>query len=297
MKNFSVIILVLLVAVLLGIHFVSFTVRETEKAIVLRFGATNRSIDEPGWNWKWPSPIEVVHKFDSRAQIYEGVIEETNTKGGDPIIVMSYVVWKIENGQKYLESVRDQKGAEEQLKGLLRNTQNTVIGGHNFSEFVNSDPGKIRFKEIEGEMLASMRDKALAEYGMSIEAVGIKQLGISEKVTKDVFDRMKAERDRKATAIIAQGTAEALRITTDADLKRNQLLVIAENEAAAIRGEGDAEAARHYKRLEADPELAMFLRNLESLKNILEKKSTIILGADTEPLELLRGIPDIKPKE
>ena len=41
----------------------------------------------------------------------------------------------------------------------------------------------------------------------------------------------------------------------------------------------------------------MFLRELDSLKKILKEKSTIVLGADTKPLELLKGIPDIKPED
>ena len=55
--------------------------------------------------------------------------------------------------------------------------------------------------------------------------------------------------------------------------------------------------AKHLKMLEADPELAMFLRDVDALKKILEEKSTIILGADTGPVKLLRGLPDIKPKQ
>jgi len=44
--------------------------------------------------------------------------------------------------------------------------------------------------------------------------------------------------------------------------------------------------------LESAPKLAMFLRNIEALKEILENETTIILGADTEPMKLLRGIDE-----
>jgi hypothetical protein len=49
--------------------------------------------------------------------------------------------------------------------------------------------------------------------------------------------------------------------------------------------------------LEADPELAMFLRDLEALRTILKERSTIVLGTDTEPMQLLKGIPDMKKTE
>ena len=36
---------------------------------------------------------------------------------------------------------------------------------------------------------------------------------------------------------------------------------------------------------------------IEALKKILEKRSTIVLSADTEPFKLLKQIPDIQPKK
>ena len=293
MKNISVLIFVILIVIVLGLFFVSFQVRETEKVLVTTFGRPTKSIDQPGWYWKWPSPIQVVHNFDSRAHLYEGIMEEATTKGGEPIIVTSYVVWEIGNPLKFLESVQDKKGAEEHLRSLLRNTQNEIIGQHYFGEFVNADPGKIKFEEIEGEMLFSLKGQAETDYGIDIQMVGIKQLGISEKVTKEVFERMKADRRRKTETTIAQGNAEATKIRTDAESKKTELMAVVEAEAKAIRGSGDAEAAKYYKLLESDPELAMFLRDIESLKKILKKKSTIVLSAETEPINLLKGIPDI----
>ncbi len=297
MKNVSVLIFVVLIVIVLGLFFVSFQVRETEKALVTTFGKPTSSIEEPGWYWKWPSPIQVVYKFDSRGRLYEGLMEETTTKGGEPIIVTSYIVWKIGDPLQFLESVHDSKGAEEHIRSLLRNTQNEIIGQHYFSEFVNSDPAKVQFEKIEIEMLASLEAHAMSDYGIEIKAVGIKQLGVSEKVTKDVFERMKADRKRKTETILAEGNAESTKIKTDAESKRTELLAVVEAEAKAIRGSGDAEAAKYYKLLEADPELAMFLRDIEALKKILEEKTTIVLGAETEPIKLLKGIPDIKPKK
>lgn len=298
MKNVSVLIFVILIAAVLVLYFVSFQVRETQKALVTTFGKPTRSISEPGWYWKWPAPIQTIHEFDARAHLYEGIMEETTTRGGEPIVVTSYVVWKVGDPQEFLEAVQDKGGAEEQLKSLLRDTQNSIIGQHYFSEFVNTNPDEIRFKDTEDDMYKTLK-KRLADktYGIDIKAVGIKQLGVSEEVTKDVFERMKADRKRKTEAILAAGNAEATKIKTDAESKRTELLAVAEAQAKAIRGEGDAEAAKYYKLLEADPDLAMFLRDIEALKKILKEKATVVLSAETEPTKLLREIPDLKPRE
>jgi len=108
---------------------------------------------------------------------------------------------------------------------------------------------------------------------------------------------MKADRKRKTDNILAAGTSEAEKIRSDALAKQKELLAVAEAQAKAIRGAGDAEAAAYYKMLEADPELAMFLRDLEALRTILKERSTIVLGTDTEPMQLLKGIPEMKKTE
>ena len=300
MKNFWIVILLLLVITVLGFVFTSFQVRQTENALVTRFGKPARPITEPGLYFKLPAPIERVYKFDSRDRLYEpeeGYLEETTTAGGEPIIVSSYLVWRISDPLKFLVSVRDTKGATENLNSLLRNAQNAVIGRHYFSELVNTDPQKIQFEKIESEMKETMSVLAIEKYGIEIREAGIRRLMVSEKVTEKVFERMRADRERKTKSILAAGSAEADRIRSDAQAKEKELLAIADAQAEAIRGAGDAEAARYYKMLEADPQLAVFLRDLEALKKILKERSTIILGTDSEPMHLLKKIPDLQQKQ
>ena len=294
MKNLAITLLIAAVIVILGLYFVSFQVRETEAVLVTRFGKPTREITEPGWYAKWPMPIERVYKFDARMKNFSAELGETTTKGAVPIIVNTYVVWKIEEPLKFFNAVGTAKEAENKLRIQISDTQNKVIGRHAFSEFVNSNPEKIKFEEIEEEMLSDLRQAVRNAYGIEIKTLGIKQLKVSEDVTKDIFDRMRAERNRKTQATIAEGNAEATKIKTDADSKKTELLAAAEARAKAIRGQGDAEAAKYYKMLEADPELAMFLRDIEALKRILQERSTIVLSADTEPFKLLRELPKLK---
>ena len=298
MKNIAITMFIVLLVVVLALCFASFQVRETESALVTTFGKPTREITEPGWYFKWPPPIQRRIKFDSRMRVLEAEIGETTTKGAVPIIVNTYVVWKIAEPLEFFNSVGSVKEAESKLRSQISDTQNSVIGLHFFGEFVNSDPEKIKFAVIQQEMLSHLQEAVKSSgYGIGIKTMGIKQLKISKDVSEDVFKRMRAERNRRTEVTIAEGNAEAAKIKTDADSKTTELLAAAEARAKAIRGQGDAEAARYYKMLEADPELAMFLQDVETLKKILEKKATIVISADTRPFELLRKIPDIKPKE
>ncbi|NLK42453.1 MAG: protease modulator HflC [Planctomycetes bacterium] len=297
MRNFWVFLSVALVVVVLTLFAVVFQVRETETVIVTRFGKPVRPITEPGLYLKYPLPIDRVHRFDSRCRLFEGVLEETNTAGNQPIIVNSYIVWRIADPKRYLVAVQDMRSAEGKLRSLLRNAQNSVIGRHSFSDFVNTDPQQIKVEQIESEIQSQIAEHALTQYGIEVSAVGIKRLMITESVTEKVFDRMRADRKGRTESILAAGNAEAQAIRSEADAMRQELLAVAESQAKAIRGAGDAEAAAYYQMLEADPELAMFLRDIEALRKILKERSTIVLGVETEPIHLLKELPKLQPKQ
>jgi len=51
------------------------------------------------------------------------------------------------------------------------------------------------------------------------------------------------------------------------------------------------------KMLEEEPDLAIFLRNIEALKKTLKERSTIVLAADSEPFILLKQMPEIKTSD
>lgn len=297
MKNITITTFILLILVVLGLLFFSFQVREIESALVTTFGRPTRQITEPGWYFKWPPPIEWVHKFDSRMIDFESALVETTTKGAVPIIIKTYVVWKIAEPLKFFNSVETVKEAENKLRSQLKDTQNRIVGQYSFSEFVNSDKSRIKIDQIEQKMLSDLQLAVRDNYGIEVKALGIKQLKISEEVSKDVFERMRAERNHRTETTVSEGQAEAAKIKTDADSKKAELLATAQARATAIRGQGDAEAAQYYKLLEADPEFAIFLRNIEALKEILKERSTIVFSADTEPFTLLKTVPDLEPKK
>jgi membrane protease subunit HflC len=297
MKNIAIPILIAVIFLVMVIYLVTFQVRETEAAFVTRFGKPVREITAPGLYAKWPTPIEQVHTFDARMRVLEAELGETTTSGTVPIIVNTYVVWRVAEPLKFLNAVKTIENAESKLRNQINDTQNRVIGQHTFGAFVNSDPDQIKFDQIQAQMLADLQGPALKDYGIEIKTLGIKQLKISAEVTKQVFERMKAERQRRTDATISEGDAEAGRIMAEANMKRDVLLAAAEARAKTVRGQGDAEAAKYYKMLEEDPQLAIFLRNIEAFVASLKERATIIIPADADPFRLLMGMPSLQPSK
>ena len=292
MKNVAIPILIVVISLVMIVYLVTFQVRETESGFVTRFGKPVREVTKPGLYFKWPTPIEQVHKFDSRMRVLEAAqLAETTTRGNIPIIVNTYIVWRVAEPLKFLNAVKTEVSAESKLRSHINDTQNRIIGQHSFGEFVNSDPAKIQFDKIQEEMLADLRGPVRAEYGIEIKTLGIKQLKISADVTKKVFERMKAERQGRTDTITSEGSAIAMQIQADANKKRDILLDAAEGRAKEIRGQGDADAAKYYAMLEADEKLAIFLRNLETLKNTLKERTTLLIPTNADPFRLLMGLP------
>ena len=289
--NLSIGALLIVIFVLL---LFTFQVRTTEVAVVTTFGkASPRPIVDPGFKWKWPWPIQQVHRFDQRVHNFEGKFEQVLTPDGYNLLMMVYVGWNIREPQKFFPRFGESTAkAEESLEGLVRNAYSGVVGKHPFSHFISTDDKELKFVEIEQEMLAKIQaDAAANNYGIDIRFLGIKKLGLPESVTELVFERMKSEREVQASKIKFEGERLASDIRSAADLESAKMLADADAQATRIRSEGEKEAAKSFHVFQQNPELAGFLLKLNALELFLKEKSTLFLDADTPPLDLLKAFP------
>ena len=79
-KHVLTVIVGVVVGVSLLLYMFAFQVRESEVAVLLRFGKASSDLPQPGYHFKLPWPIEEVRKFDSRINVSEGRFEETPTR-------------------------------------------------------------------------------------------------------------------------------------------------------------------------------------------------------------------------
>jgi len=278
------------VAALFILLQVLFTVREGEAVVVTTFGKPVNAFTNAGLYARAPWPIQRIYRFDNRVHTLEGAFEETLTRDGKNILVAVYAGWRIQAPIQFLERIGTVEQAERNLDALLRSQKNAVLGRFPFSALINTNAAAMQFDEIEQQMLTnSVQSEAANRYGIAVQFLGIRKIGLPESITEKVFARMKGEREVIADGYRAEGDAEAIKIRAAADSQRNQLLAQAEADAKHIRAEGDAKAAESYQVFEKNPELAMFLRKLEVLEGTLKKKSTVVLSTETEPFDLLQG--------
>lgn len=290
----------MLLVVFLALLF-CFQVRTTEIAVVTTFGKYANSYTNAGLYFRAPLPIQKVYRFDKRLQTFERKYEQQFTRDKKSPILSVYVGWRIAEPRRFLESFNgDLMKAEQTLENVVRDAKNSVIGSHDFTDLISPNPEQVKFDQIEGEMRAAMAATTLTAYGIDIQMVGIKELGLPEGLTAKVFERMKTEREKLVKKYQGEGNAEADRIRSEADLQRKKLVAEAENQAQKILGEAEAEATKHYRVMQQDPELAVFLLSLRSLEGSLKDRSTLILDERTPPFNLLKGdvltnLPGVRP--
>ncbi len=289
-RSSASIILVLIIVVAFVLYMIAFSVPFTHTAVVTTFGKVTRTIsglNNPGLHWKWPWPIERVALFDNRLRIHESKLEQLFTADEQSITVMIYTAWRIspkkEDVVKYLKEIGTEDKAQMVLTGLAHDAMGKVVGEHSFEDFVSTDPEKMKFTQIEEKLKKLIAEQALTSYGIEVEKVGIKRLELPEDATKKVFDRMKAEREQLAKKYRAEGEGKAREIRAEANKLAGDIENRAKAEAIAIRGEGDVEAAKYYKIFAQHPQLHNFIKRLETLKEILPKRSTLILEASKVP--------------
>lgn len=290
MKKRSPITLVtgLVLAVIFAMLLFAFQVRETEVAVKTTFGKYSASYNKPGIYFRLPFPIQKIYRFDKRVQNFERKFEQTNTKDARNLLITVFVGWRIEAPQTFLNRFDgDVTRAEASLENLVRDAKNGVIGKHPFTDLISSNPNDLKFEAIEQEMLVAIQKQALDNYGIKVELLGIKQLGLPESITSKVFERMREERLRLVKKFSGEGEAQAIQIRAEADRLRQEILAEAEAKATVIRGQGDAEAAKSYVAFEQHPELAIFLFQLRTLEQALKERTTLILDQQTPPFNML----------
>ena len=288
-KHWPTMLLGVVVAVILLIAVFSYQLNQTESAVVTTFGSP-AAVTDPGLHFRWPFPFQKIYKFDHRIRCFEGgsgKIEETMTADGQNILVGIFINYRISAVEKFFRTLEDMTKAEERLNSLMRSAKNATFGQYKFTQVINTKPELMKLNEIQDRIKAAL-EKDTAEYGIEIVSVGINTINVPERITDKVFDRMIEDRKLVADRYLAEGTVRASEIRNDADQKKAVMLAKAEAEAREIRAQGDAEAATFYAVFRENPELAEFLRKLDSLRLIMRNQTTLVLDTNVAPFDLLK---------
>jgi membrane protease subunit HflC len=273
-------------AALVLCYLTFFSVRETEFVLVTQFGRPVRTVTEAGLNLKWP--FQTALYFDRRLRVYNPRPSEFLTRDKKNIVIENYVVWKIQDPDRFVQTVGDATAAEMRLHDIIWSGLSAALGTRDLDSIVGTQEGKVETSSMLDDLTGLTGRAALEQYGIDVLDVRIKRLNLPEQNKQSVYARMRAERQRIARQYRAEGEEQALSIRADADRQKEEILSVAYKQAESIKGQGDADSTRIYgQAYSRNPGFYKLLRTLESYKKILDDKTTAILSSDSELLKVL----------
>ncbi len=293
LKNRASIVIALFIIVVILLMMCAFQVRFTETVVVTRFDKVLNVIEpnEAGFHWKLFWPIDRVHRYDARLRSFETEFRQLGLQDQKTVVLTAYATWRIKDARRFLEAVGREDAAATKIRDLLENQVSVVLRTHPLTNLVNTDPKQMKLAEIERAFLQGIERPAERNYGIQVVSVGIKRLGIPESVTKEVFARMKEDRQKEIKELAAEGVARSRQIRAEAEEKAQRIIARADAFAKRIEGQGDAQAATYYEVFARNRNLSDFLKKLETVQRIFESgQITLVLdAAKIAPFDLLKA--------
>ena len=280
-----------------------YIVNEGQQVVITQFGRpVGESVTLAGLHFKLPF-IQEAHYFEKRLLDWDGDPNQIPTKDKKYIWVDTIARWRIVDALKFLQSVGNETGAQGRLDDIINSATRDVVTSHLLVEAVR-DSNHILETKTEGEdmivtdealerievgrkMLEGVileKAKILApQYGIEIVDVRIKRVNYVEDVRNKVYERMIAERKRAAEKYRSEGHGKSAEIEGQVAKELKVITSEAYRQAQVIIGKADAEAIAIYAgAYSQNPDFYSFMKTLETYKDTIDEKSTIILTTDSD---------------
>ncbi len=258
--------LFIFIVALLGIRIVS----PYQKGVIERLGRYIRTAS-PGLTLIMPF-IDSIRKVDMREQVVDIPPQEVITKDNVVVTVDAIVYYEATDPVKLVYNVADfYQAATKLAQTNLRN----VVGEMELDQALTS-------RETINTRLREVLDDATDKWGVRVVRVEIKRIDPPADVTQAMHRQMKAERDKRAQILEAEGMRQSKIL--EAEGSRQSRILEAEGQAEAVRrvadaqrykleveaaGQGNALTTVYKAILEAKPdEKLLALQYLEALKAV-----------------------------
>jgi membrane protease subunit HflC len=270
-------------AALVVISQMAFTIPEWEQGMIIQFGNPRRILQDPGLYFKLPMVQQLI-RFDKRVLTTDAPTAEYLTLDKKRVLVDHVSRWWINEPLEFYRSVRDIQRATARLDDLISARLRQETAQHNFLDLIREKRENIM------QVVTKDTGEAAKPFGIAVLDVRIKRLDLPQEVQQSVFARMRAERERIAKRYRAEGEERAREIRAGADREREVILATAYETSQKLSGEGDAQAAAIYAQaFGQDEEFYSFTRRLQAYEKILGNGTTLVLRPDSELLNYLQS--------
>jgi len=257
--------------VLFLVWFVSgiYTVKESDRGVILRFGAYHSQV-EPGlhWNPKFVDRIIPINVEAFRTMPTEGSML---TEDESIVMVALEVQYRIVAPEKYLFSVTN---ADNSLLQALDSSLRFVVGHSTMDDVLTTG------REVVRQETWDMLEKIIEPYELGIEIVDInlQQTRAPEEVKAAFDDAINAREDEKRFVREAEAYEREKEPIARGQVKRIEQQAQAYSEGIVLQAQG--EVARFNKLLpeyRANPEITRQRIYIETMENVFNSSSKVLI--------------------
>lgn len=251
--------------------------KENEYTLIKQFGKIERIVPDAGLSFKVPF-IQTTDTLPRTLLIYDLTQSDVITEDKKTMVVDSYVLWKIVDPLKFVQTLTLIPNAENRINTIVYNSMKNVISSMEQQEVITSRDG------VLNEMIMNNIGSTMDQYGINFIAVETKHLDLPSDNKAAVYERMISERNNIAASYTASGESDAKKIRTETD---NEIVVsVSEAEAKAekIISEGEAEYMKILSGAYNTTDRAdfyTFVRSLDAAKKSMKGDKTLILDKDS----------------
>jgi regulator of protease activity HflC (stomatin/prohibitin superfamily) len=242
----------LLAIVIVVLVIVLRQINQYERGVLFTMGRFT-NVQEPGWRIVIPV-FQSMRKVDMRVKAVDVPDQKAITKDNISVTVNAVIYYRVVDASKAVLVVEDFFYAMSQL---AQTTMRNVVGEVELDELLAE-------REKISTHIRDIVDKASDEWGIKVDNVELKDIGLPADMERTIAKQAEAEREKRAVIIKAQGE-----------------VLSAENmaKAAAILASSDG---------------ALHLRTLQSINDISSDQSNTVVFA--VPLEILRAFEGLAGK-
>jgi len=280
-----IVFVIVVVALIIAYNLFTFTVDETKKAAVLRFGEIVRIVEASGLHFKIPFVQSVVY-LEDRVLNYDIQPRDVLTSDQKRLVIDNYAIWRVGDPKAFIEATGGRlSNAQSRIDDIVYSDLRNILAKNTLDEIVSEK--RLDFLRQVTELSRAK----LQEFGIVLIDVRIKRADLPTEIEQAVFERMRSERERIAAQLRAEGEEQSREIRSTADRDAEIILADARKDAEKVRGEGDARALEIFaEAYNQDPDFYRFWRTLESYRTALAGSTRIVLSTDSDYLEFLEGM-------
>jgi membrane protease subunit HflC len=275
-------ILIGLALVLMAVYSSVFIVNQRQQAIVVRFGQIKDVKTEPGLYFKLPFAFmdaDRVQYVEKQALRFDLDNIRVQVSGGKFYEVDAFVIYKIADARRFRETVSgDRTSAESRLRTRLDASLRRVYGLRGFESALSEERASM-MREVRADLKTDAES-----LGLNIEDVRIQRTDLTQEVSQQTFERMKAERLAEAELIRARGNEKGQTRRAVADRQVVEFVAEAQRDSEILRGEGEAERTSVFADAFArDPKFFEFYRSMTAYDQAIgSPDTTLVLSPDSE---------------